>query len=242
MRTPLHALCHGLATLSLSAVGVGCSLTSPPTLSPRTTELDVPHVQQARSDACGAATVQSLAQYWNLDVPDDERARLEQRAAGQYGLCASDLRSSLEGAGMDVYVFRGTQDQSPTGLWRQLDDARPLIVAIASAEDRYHFVLLVGHDPVTGAVVLRDPLQGRLVLPADRFTACWERANRFTLLAVARDDAGRRLDVAELAALSDAQGRSGDLADLKAGHEFTDRDVKLVAGTAVIVIVIALLL
>jgi predicted double-glycine peptidase len=241
MRTLLNVAAR-LAALALCAACTGCALTSAPRLSPQTTELSVPEVSQTRSDACGVATMHALAGYWNLDLPLAERALLEERAAGQQGLSGTDLRGSLEDAGMEVFVFRGTQDHSPTGLWHHLKAGRPLIVAIASGKDRHHFALLVGHDPATGAVVLRDPLQGRLVLPADRFTACWELADRFTLLAVAPGAAAPDLEGTEVAALTDAQLHSPELADLKAGHEFSDRDIKLIVGTAVVVIIIALLL
>jgi hypothetical protein len=108
------------------------------------------------------------------------------------------------------------------------------------------------------------------VLPGDAFVTSWGRADRFTLLAVARNGsaegrassaheephagpaglpagpdappAGKPLDDDERATLLAAQRGSDELLELKAGLDLTDREIKLMAGTAIVVVILALIL
>jgi ABC-type bacteriocin/lantibiotic exporter with double-glycine peptidase domain len=182
-----------VAALALCTASMGCSATRL-ALSPDAIELHVAPVRQQEGNTCGLATVEALTAYHGVQLDAATRERIAEHTSAQDGLTGADLRTVLESAGMEVYLFRGTLDHSATGLWRALDRGLPLVVAIASAPGRNHYVLLVGYDPRTGDVAVLDPAQGRLVIPADRFVACWQGAERFTLLAVPSGAAPTDLD------------------------------------------------
>jgi ABC-type bacteriocin/lantibiotic exporter with double-glycine peptidase domain len=171
-----------VASIAPGAALAGCS--APDRRLPAgSVELDVAAVRQPDTHACGLATVQALTAYHGLQLDEETCQRIADRTSAQEGLTGDELRDVLERAGLEVYLFRGTPDHAPTGLWRALDDGLPPLVSIASAPGRNHYVLLVGYDRRTGDVAILDPAQGRLVIPAERFLACWQDAERFTLLA-----------------------------------------------------------
>ncbi|HZM00167.1 MAG TPA: cysteine peptidase family C39 domain-containing protein [Planctomycetota bacterium] len=172
-----------IAAIAGGGAATGCSAPQR-TLPAGSIELPVDPVRQSDAHDCGAATLDALAAYHGARLDDESRRQLAECAAGSEGLTGADLRSALEPAGLDVFLFRGTPDHAPTGLWRALEGGLPPVVAISSAPGRNHFVLLVGYDPRSGDVAVLDPAQGRLVIPADRFLDCWRGAERFTLLAV----------------------------------------------------------
>jgi ABC-type bacteriocin/lantibiotic exporter with double-glycine peptidase domain len=180
---PIVALSGALVLCASLASTSGCAAPRR-TLPPGAIELQVIGVTQSDPFTCGLATVEALAAYHGLALSEAARSEVAARTAVQEGLSGGELREVLEAAGFEAYVFRGTLDDAPTGLLRQLARGRPPIVAIASAENRHHYVLLVGYDPPTRDVALLDPAQGRIVLPARRFREVWERAGCFTLLAL----------------------------------------------------------
>ena len=55
---------------------------------------------------------------------------------------------------------------------------------ISPAGETNHYCLFTGYDPTHGNVFLLDPRKGTLVLPATSFAALWNKAGRFTLLAM----------------------------------------------------------
>src|SRR5262245_65905263 len=84
---------------------------------------------------------------------------------------------------MEVWIFEGALDRTPTGLLRQVDEGRPVLVMTGEEDDR-HYVLFVGYDEVPGNVCVLDPLRGQVVWPMSTFDRIWSQAGRFSLLAV----------------------------------------------------------
>lgn len=180
---PFTRLATALLLCASGVSGLGC-VAMRCELPPDAVELQVAAVRQPTVNTCGLATVEALTAFHGVPLDATLREQIAARTSAQDGLTGADLRDVLETAGLEVFLFRGTLDHSATGLWRALDQGEPLVVAIASEPGRNHYVLLVGYDPRTGDVAVLDPAQGRLVIPADRFVACWEGAERFTLLAL----------------------------------------------------------
>jgi ABC-type bacteriocin/lantibiotic exporter with double-glycine peptidase domain len=160
--------------------------------------LDLPLVQQDELYACGLASMSALAQYWGVAIPSEERLALARTAAEEQGLSGRDLRTTLEGLGLDVFVFRGGLDRGPTGVFTAIDAGHPLLVMISPDGTTHHYCLVLGYDAPRYTLILLDPRRGETLVPVDVFDREWARCERFTLLACPR-----------------VPGESGDLADAR---------------------------
>lgn len=152
-------------------------------LSDQAVVLELPIVEQDELNECGLATVSALCQFYNVELEPEMRAELARLAEEKDGISGAELKSSLEQAGFEVFLFEGTLDHSPTGLYRHVDCKRPPLVMI-SVEGNNHYSLLAGYDPALGNLFLLDPQRGQILLPAEAFEKVWSNARRFTLLAV----------------------------------------------------------
>jgi ABC-type bacteriocin/lantibiotic exporter with double-glycine peptidase domain len=174
-----------VAALALAALGA-CRATAPPPppqLSPGAIVLATPVVEQDELYECGLVAVSALCRFHGVEIPAELRASLVATAAERKGLSGDELRAALAQVGLETFLFPGTLDDSPTGLFHHLAKGRPLIV-MTSERESDHYVLFIGHDPAQGLVVLLDPRRGRVVLPHAVFERLWEPAGRFTLLAL----------------------------------------------------------
>jgi predicted double-glycine peptidase len=176
--------------LALALAGVALtsctSMRSPDTLvlTPETVLIVVPSVPQEKRDECGLASLASLCGYWGVELPEDVSRRLSARADERDGLSGGELRAALRESGFDAFLFQGTLDWEPTGLYRQVDCRRPPLVMISRDGERRHACLFTGYDGSTGSVYLFDPKRGHLRVPESDFEELWENARRFTLLAL----------------------------------------------------------
>lgn len=157
-------------------------------LTPDTVLIDVPEVRQGEPDACGLATLASLCAYYGTDLSPEQRERLARQAAREDGLSGGELREALEGAGLEAYLFHGELGHGDIGLYRQVDRSRPPLVMLSKDGQRHHYCLFTGYDPSTRSVYLFDPQRGHVRLAVDEFEPLWERARRFTLLALPPED------------------------------------------------------
>jgi ABC-type bacteriocin/lantibiotic exporter with double-glycine peptidase domain len=146
--------------------------------------LDVPFVRQEKN-ACGAASVAMLMQYWQHELRQPENADAEQIQRALYvpqahGIYASDLEKYLNEHGYRTFAFRGTW----TDLDQQLRKGRPLIVALKTGRDDFHYVVITGLDS-QDMVLKNDPAERKL-LKQDRanFEKEWNAAANWMLLAV----------------------------------------------------------
>lgn len=164
---------------------VACRSTAEtPMLSDDAVTLDLPLVRQDELHECGLSAISALCQYWNLEIPPEMRADLAQRAAEEKGLSGGELRSALENVGMETFLFRGTLDRSETGLYRHVDEGRPLLVMFALDEETNHYGLVLGYDEPRKTIVLLDPARGEVLRRVEVFERTWNDCNQFTLLAV----------------------------------------------------------
>jgi ABC-type bacteriocin/lantibiotic exporter with double-glycine peptidase domain len=149
--------------------------------------LDVPFVHQDKN-GCGAASIAMVMDYWqrefnqrsNADAGQIQRALYSPQAHGIY---ASDLQKYLNDHGYRTFAIRG----SWSDLEEQLRKGRPLIVALKTGRDDFHFVVVAGVDSQQNLVLKNDPAERKL-LKQDRvsFEKEWNATENWTLLAVPR--------------------------------------------------------
>jgi predicted double-glycine peptidase len=53
--------------------------------------------------------------------------------------------------------------------------------------DKNHYVLAVGYDEGTNAIVLLDPVRGEIAMPLVNFKKVWAKVNNFTILAIPKN-------------------------------------------------------
>ena len=148
--------------------------------------LDVPFVRQEKN-GCGAASVAMVMQYWHREQPGQpaiphtdeiQRALYSQQARGIY---ASELERYLQRYGYRTFAIRGDW----TDLRQHLEKGRPLIVALRTGNDDFHYVVVTGMDWQQDLVLKHDPAE-RPMLKQHRsdFERQWKAAGNWTLLAV----------------------------------------------------------
>jgi len=154
--------------------------------------LDVPFVKQEK-DACGAASIAMVMQYWQhqpgqppaaAGSSDERRIQLSLYSAQAHGIYASDLEHYLQGHGFQTFAFHGDWEL----LREHLQKGRPLIVALKAGRD-LHYVVVVGVDWQKGVILKNDPAQRKL-LQQDRseFEREWNATGAWTLLALPQGD------------------------------------------------------
>ncbi len=167
-------------------VGTGCQLkrAHADLLSPEAVVLDLPLVQQDDLYECGLVSISALCQYYQIRIAADDRQGLVHTARAKRGLSGAELRAVLEKHGMEVFIFPGALDRSPSGLYHHIDHGRPLVVMTEEGRDRFHYSLVLGYDEPLENILLLDPYRGRILLPASVFDRRWAKGERFTLLSV----------------------------------------------------------
>jgi ABC-type bacteriocin/lantibiotic exporter with double-glycine peptidase domain len=149
--------------------------------------LDVPFVKQEKN-ACGAASIAMVMQYWQRQQGQQPSADAEQIQNTLYsqeahGIFASDLERYFQQHGFRTFAFRGDWDD----LKQHLEKGRPLIVALKPSGGNVplHYVVVAGIDWSRDIVLVNDPAERKL-LPQEktRFESEWKAADNWTLLAV----------------------------------------------------------
>jgi ABC-type bacteriocin/lantibiotic exporter with double-glycine peptidase domain len=175
--------------LLLSLLSLSCATSSGlKTLSDKAVLLDLPVIRQTSANLCGEVALEMLTRYYNLPLTAEQEARLKKEADQKEGIPGSTLKNVLEEQGYFAAVFSGTLDRKVSGLYRHLDLRRPLIVMIeGDGPDKNHYVLAVGYDEDTNAIVLLDPVRGEIAMPLINFRKVWGKVDNFTLLAVPKN-------------------------------------------------------
>jgi ABC-type bacteriocin/lantibiotic exporter with double-glycine peptidase domain len=158
-------------------------------LSDQAVILDVPPVRQDELDACGLAALSGVCGFWGVGLAAERRAELAALAQREQGLSGAELCAALEELGLETFLFAGTLDREPTGLFHQVESGRPVIVLRDLGGEQRHYSAFVGFDEPQSLVCLLDPRRGRLLVPMAEFESTWERCGRFALLAVPREAA-----------------------------------------------------
>jgi predicted double-glycine peptidase len=155
------------------------------TLSGQAVLLDLPVVRQTSANLCGEVALEMLTRYYNVPLTAEQETRLKKEADQEKGITGKTLKGVLEEQGYFVAVFPGTLDRKVSGLYHHLDLKRPLIVMIqGDGPDRNHYVLAVGYDEGTDAIVLLDPVRGEIAMPLINFRKVWKKVDNFTMLAM----------------------------------------------------------
>ena len=175
--------------VTLSLLSLACATPSGlKTLSDRAVLLDLPVVRQTAPNLCGEVALEMLTRYYNVLLTAEQESRLKKEAKQESGIPGSTLKKVLEEQGYFVAVFSGTLDRKVSGLYRHLDLRRPLIVMIeGDGPDKNHYVLAVGYDEGTNAIVLLDPVRGEVAMSLINFRKVWGKVKNFTLLAVPKN-------------------------------------------------------
>lgn len=149
--------------------------------------LDIPFVRQVEN-GCGSATLSMMMQYWqrhgaSVDTQDADAARIQKQlyAPESRGIAASAMQRYLEEHGFRAVAFRGSWQD----LREQLAKGRPLIAAIRSGADTFHYVVVAGVSDATIEVNDAADRKLRQVRRAD-FEKKWKATGNWTLLAVPR--------------------------------------------------------
>jgi ABC-type bacteriocin/lantibiotic exporter with double-glycine peptidase domain len=161
----------------------------PDIVSDQAVVLALPVAMQDELYECGLVSISALCRYHGIEIPQAERERLMHLAAEKQGLSGAELRETLEPLGMEVFIFPGTLDRQPTGLYAQLDAGRPVLVMTLERFGSPHFSLVSGYDEAYGNIHVLDPRRGAVMWPVAAFERLWDRAQRFALLAVPKQGA-----------------------------------------------------
>jgi len=129
-----------------------------------------------------------LCQYWGVEIPAEERVALARTAEDREGLSGDEVRAALQQLGLEVYLFQGSLDHTPTGVYGHVDAGRPPLVMLSSDGENHHYGLVLGYDEPRGQLILLDPVKGEILVPVPTFERNWERCQRFTLLACRTDE------------------------------------------------------
>lgn len=153
--------------------------------------LDVPFIRQEKN-GCGAASIAMVMQYWHRQQPDlpatptageIQRALYSRRARGIY---ASELERYLQQNGYRTFSIRGGWSD----LRQHLEKGRPLIVALHTGRDDFHYVVVTGMDWQQDLVIKHDPAERQLLKQhRSEFEKQWRAAGNWTLLAVPAQEA-----------------------------------------------------
>jgi len=152
--------------------------------------LNVPFVKQQR-DACGAAAIAMVMQYWqqHQHQPAGRSAEQEQILHALYSHSAHGIYNSamvqyFEQHGYRAFAFAGRQSD----LERELAKGRPLIAAVKPGSGpgrELHYVVVVGLDEPGHIVLLNDPAQRKLLKQDEStFARQWKATGNWLLLAV----------------------------------------------------------
>ena len=184
-------------------IGSGCissgSISKTPELKPDDLSKDavvlpVTLIYQKEKHECGLTSVNMLLTYYGVRFDDAISVKFNQDIQDSTakdkdaGIPASALKEYLIAKGFDVFIFPGEIDNSPNGIYTHIDKGRPLIAMVASGPNTRHYLLVIGYDKPNKKLVLQDPVRGALLLPDWQFKSLWERCQKFTLLAVPKDN------------------------------------------------------
>lgn len=153
--------------------------------------IDVPFVPQVK-DGCGSASISMVLQYWakrtaqtSPDSADPETIQAALFSSAEGGIPASRMEAYFQDSGYRTFAFHGDW----TELKHHLEQGRPLIVSLKGSGPYgpLHYVVVVGMDSERSYVFVNDPAQQKMLrVSRQGFESEWNRAHRWTLLAVPR--------------------------------------------------------
>ena len=192
MNTAFSKFTQGAVIAAALALVAGCSVVSTKGSAPRPVKLsadakvlDVPIEKQDAASLCGLVVVDMLTKYYRQELSSEQHDSLKSVAIANNGIDGDQLVASLTKAGYYAVVYPGALDHTPTGVYSQIDNGRPVIVMLKSTVNGLtHFTIISGYDPTNDYVILTDPVLGQNVMRAKDFSDRWLGTSQFTLLAV----------------------------------------------------------
>ena len=150
--------------------------------------LDVPFVHQ-ETNGCGPASLAMILDYWRehrapaekLATPQADPIDIQHRlyAPERKGTPADSMRQYLESQGYRTFAFSGQWED----VRHHIGLGRPLIVAIKTGSDSFHFAVVAGVSDTS--IALNDPADRKLRrYSRSDFEKKWLGAGAWTLLAV----------------------------------------------------------
>jgi tetratricopeptide (TPR) repeat protein len=165
----------GLAGLLALLCLAGCA-TLPDRAAPGVELTTVAYYPQ-EAFQCGPASLAALLNDAGIDVGPDA-LRPEVYIPARRGSLETELLAAARRHDRLPYVI----DPDTDALRRQLDAGRPVLVLQnfgSRGSPVWHYAVVVGYEAGTRAWLLRSGAEPRQRLPARRFAATWDRADRF---------------------------------------------------------------
>lgn len=156
--------------------------------------LDVPFVRQRERNACGAASLSMVMQYWERQTGRRHSPQADQRFIDRkldprdHGIANTVMAGYLRSHGFRVFTFSGRWQD----LRENLEKGRPLVVGLGPEGEKgpLHYVVVAGMDWKRNFVFVNDPAQRKLFrMTRRRFLTEWRATGNWTLLAVPKEAA-----------------------------------------------------
>jgi tetratricopeptide (TPR) repeat protein len=186
MRTGRAAgMAAAAAALALSgcvAHGPQLAPADPGALPSRVELVGTPFFPQ-RDYQCGPAALATVLAAAGVPVQADDLVA-EVYLPARRGSLQAEMIAATRGRGLLPYVL----PPSKQSLLAQVAAGRPVLVLQKTGVGPWpgwHYAVVVGFDTLADQVVLRSGTSARLEMPAGRFLATWDRADRWALIAVA---------------------------------------------------------
>lgn len=143
--------------------------------------LDVPYLPQSE-DLCGGAAIAMVLRYWgDRSVHAEDFAPLIDRSTA--GIRTDVLTAAVSRRGWNAYPHHAGNGAGNPWIRDQVEQGRPVVALIQVAEDRYHYIVIVGW---TGdRVIAHDPADAPFtIMTAADFDRAWTAAGRWVLLVL----------------------------------------------------------
>lgn len=143
--------------------------------------LDVPYLPQSE-DLCGGAAIAMVLRYWgDRSVHAEDFSPMIDRSAS--GIRTDVLTAAVSRRGWNAYPHHAGGGANSQWIRDQVDQGRPVVALIQVADDRYHYIVIVGWT--ADRVIAHDPADAPFTIMAVAdFDRAWTAAGRWGLLVL----------------------------------------------------------
>ena len=179
------SLAASAATLALAgctARGPQLAPANPSAFAPQVELVATPFFPQ-RDYQCGPAALATVLAAAGVSVQADDLVA-EVYLPARRGSLQAEMVAATRSRGLLPYVVQ----PSMQSLLEQVAEGRPVLILQktgAGPWPGWHYAVVVGFDTLEDQIVLRSGTSYRLEMPAARFLATWDRADRWAMVAVA---------------------------------------------------------
>jgi hypothetical protein len=173
--------------LLVSVLIAGCASRGPQlaqiaTPEPARVELEATPFFPQRDYQCGPAALATVLVASDVDTSADALVP-EVYLPGREGSLQTELVAATRRAGRQPYLLPA----DTRALFAEVAGGRPVVVLQklgAGPWPGWHYAVLTGYDTTTNRVILRSGTTRRLEMSAEKFLWSWDRAGRWSLLAL----------------------------------------------------------